>query len=206
MNAFVVYKKDNDSYAFRRDPKITEHQRTHQALVPDMSGETLPGVQRCLSCGELLNKWDAPLVELVVRKRKYDISTTYDSVAVASERFKAIYDANGLTGLVFQRLPRAPGFFGIQANRIVGFDAESSETRFLNQCDKCGHFESVVGVTPVFLKHGNRIQANEFARTDIEFGSNDEKGPLLLCGHEAARVLSEASVKGLELEPIASCP
>jgi hypothetical protein len=39
----------------------------------------------------------------------------------------------------------------------------------------------------------------EFVRTDLEFGSLDEKHPLILCGVEAARVLRESQLKGVDL-------
>lgn len=199
MTAFCIFGQDNDSYAFRVYPALTEHQRNYQTLVPDMSGDTRPGVQRCEACGELLNKWDDPLTGLVVKKRKYDISSTYDGVVVVSMRFKTTYETALLSGLSFRQLPDDPAFFAINAGRIVEFDAERRNTRFVKPCNICNHFESVIGATPVYLKNGVTIGIREFVRTDLEFGSDDEKQPLILCGGGAADTLRSAKLKGLDL-------
>ncbi len=133
------------------------------------------------------------------KKRKYEVSTTYDGIDVVSLRFQAVYTEAGLTRLCFSALPDDPSFFSIIPERAVVFDAERRKTRFLKPCPKCGKYESVVGATPVCLKEGYMIGDLEFVRTDLEFGSNDEKSPLILCGEVAAKALSSAKLKGLEL-------
>jgi hypothetical protein len=150
----------------------------------------------------LLNKWDEPLSGLVLKKRKLDVSSTYDGVVVVSGRFRAVYDSANLSGLVFRQLPDDTTFFAINAVRSVEFDAERRKTRFINPCAKCKHFESVTGATPVYLKLGVAIGNREFARTDLEFGSNDEKQPLLLGGELVAIALQNAKLKGLDLDAI----
>jgi ribosomal protein S14 len=202
MQAYIVYCQDNDSYAYREYPSLTKYERIHQTLVPDMSGTNRRGVRRCEACGELLAKWDEPLNGLVITKRRYDISCTYDGVTVVSECFKSTYEAASLKGLTFCRLPDDNAFFAISAGRVVPFDADRRETRFIDQCPKCGRFESVVGATPAYLKKGTRIGPREFVRTDLEFASEDEKSPLLICGEQAAKVLSKAKLKGLDLVPL----
>ena len=81
----------------------------------------------------------------------------------------------------------------------MAFDAERRGTRFVNRCSSCGQYESIVGATPVYLKPGSNIRQNEFVRTDLAFGSEDEKSPLLLCGSVAARALKESPLGGVEL-------
>jgi hypothetical protein len=189
---------DNDSYAFRDYPQLTDSQQIHQELVPDFSGSVDQSL-RCKACGELLDKWSNPPPTLVIKKRKYDIGITYDGITTVSQRFKSVYEEAGLTGLVFRALPADPAFFMITASRVVLFDAERRQTRFEKRCSVCGHFESVVGATPVCLKVGTVIGEREFVRTDLEFASNDEKHPLLLCGEVAAKSLSAAKLKGLDL-------
>ncbi len=202
MAAHVLYGQDNDSYAFRAYPSLTKNQQVHQSIVPDLSGAVHPGLRRCEGCGELLAKWDEPLSRLIVKKRKYDISCTYDGVTVVSERFESVCDASGLTGLSFQKLPDDPEFYAIQASETVAFDAERRKTRFLKQCDRCRHYDSVTGATPVFLKEGQHVPSRGFVRTDLEFGSGDEKHPLLLCGEDAASILKTSGLKGIDLTPI----
>jgi hypothetical protein len=202
MGTSLIDGQDNDSYAFRTYPKLNQYQRIHQELVPDLSGPSRLEVHRCESCSELTSKWDEPLLGLVIKKRRWDLSITYDGVLIASQRFKTMYDANDLSGLVFHSLPDDHDFFAIRAVKVVEFDADRRQTRFINPCPRCGRFESVVGATPVFLKAGSLVEALEFVRTDLEFGSGDEKHPLLICGPTAAETLADAKLKGLDLSRI----
>lgn len=202
MAIYCIYGADNDSYAFRASPDLTELQQLHQTLVPDMSGEARADVRRCEACGTLLDKWNESLVELVVKKRKFDISHTYDGVIVVSARFKSVYKSAELSGLHFRQLPDDPDFFAIRPERAVEYDPERRGTRFENRCSQCGLYESVAGATPVFLKQGATVKSDEFVRTDLEFGSDDEKSPLLLCGSLAAKAMKAAGLKGLDLKMV----
>lgn len=204
MGIFRVSEWHNDSYAFRDYPELTENQRVHQEITPDMSGKSRPGLHRCKACGELLDKWSASLAGLVLKKRKLDIGCTYDGVTITSERFKVAYDSSGLSGLTFRQLPDDAAFYAIRPDRAVEYDAARRGTRFINACPQCGNHESVVGATPVYLKPGDDIKPREFVRSDLEFGSNDEKSPLLLCGEDAAAALKSAGLRGLDLVPIPS--
>ncbi len=199
MNAYVVYGQDNESYAFREHPSLTPHQEIHQSVVPDLSGTPRAGVHRCETCDELLAKWEESLNGLVIKKKSYDVSSTYDGITIVSDAFKEVYERNRFTGLVFQPLPDSPSFYGVQATRTVQYDAGRRGTRFLDQCSSCGRYESIVGATPVYLKPGMVIGDLEFVRTDVEFGSSDGKSPLLLCGKSAGDVLQSESMKGIEL-------
>ena len=192
----------NDSYAFHEAPDLTEYQKLHQALLPDMTGDTQPEVQRCPACGEMLNKWDVPLTDLRLKRRRSDISATYDGVKTVSQRFRDVCETEGLTGLRFISLPKDKAFYAIRPIRAVRFDAVRRQTEFLNRCDVCGRYRSVVGATPVCLKAGESIHPKEFVWTDLEFASGDEKHPLLLCGVEAGQILKRAKLRGLDIEPI----
>ena len=191
-----------DSYAFRDSPDLTEFQKVHQSILPDMSGQEDARCKRCPTCQALLDKWNEPLDRLRVGKRSFDIGGTYDGVHVVSRRFREFYEIEELSGLSFTDLASDPDFFAIRPTRSVPFDAKKRGTRFLKLCAECGIYESVVGATPVFLKDDAHIDNSEIVRTDLEFGTNDEKGPKLLCGERAAAVLNESGLRGIDLTPI----
>jgi hypothetical protein len=197
MNGYRLSIDDNQSYAFRESPHLTSNQQIHQALVPDMTGAPRASVSRCWQCGELLTKWDEPLDGLKIKKRRYDISVTYDGIDVASKRFKEIYESNALVGFKFIRLPDDPDFYQIQAELVVALDPIGS--RFEKQCPVCGIYESVICPSEKLLE-GQTIPDRAFARSDLEFASNDEKHPLLFCGPAAGEVLKNANLKGLYLK------
>ncbi|MFM7158957.1 MAG: hypothetical protein ACKO3P_01135 [Planctomycetaceae bacterium] len=202
MSAFRASVQQNDTYAFREHPVLTNNRKAYQELVPDMSGTTHHGIRRCDRCGELISKWNEPLLGVKIKKRKYDLSLTYDGIMIASELFRSMYTSNKLSGLKIRRLPDDPDFFAIHATKAIEFDAGRRQTRFIKPCQSCGRYESVVGATPVFLKTGSEVSEREFVRTDLEFGIGDEKHPLLICGRSAENAIWEAKPKGLDLIPI----
>lgn len=204
MAPFLVSPCDNDSYAFRRYPQLMEYQRVNQIVTPNFTGALNSNVRRCDICHELLEKHNTPLTELVITKRTLDISITYDGIYIASNRFRRVYEKYALKGLKLSQLPNDIEFFSLKATRSLEFDTVRRKTRFVDKCSHCGLFESVVGATPVFLKPGYCIEEQEFVRSDLEFGSGDEKHPLLMCGGFAASVLIDEGLGGLNLESVAT--
>ena len=180
MQPFVTYGHDNNLSFFRQREDV----------------------QRCTSCGLLAAKWEESLSEVRIPRLRFDISCSYDGILVVSSRFRDLYEAVNMTGLDF--VPLASGFFSIRATQFVQFDAKKRGTRFVDKCPTCDQYESVVGAAPAFLKDGTKVDALGFARTDLEFGSADEKAPLLICGGSAAEFLGNAELKGLDLELVRS--
>lgn len=155
-------------------------------------------VKRCPACSALLDKWNEDLSRVPIRRApKYDVSYSNSGVYVVTKRFRTCVEGNSLTGLEFT--PLQTGLFSIRPKVSVPFDATRRGTQFLKQCQVCGQYESVVRASPVFLAGNTVIPERGFVRTDLEFGSFDEKHPLVLCGSEAAEVLRGANLKGLML-------
>jgi hypothetical protein len=180
VKLYVVFGHDNDRYAFR----------------------DRAGVGRCEQCTQIIDKWSEhqPFSVDEPAAIAMDISSTYDGVDVVSPRFRRVIHDAGLTGLTFQEI--GDGYAVVRATRRVRFDAEARMTRFENQCERCGSYETVVGATPAFLIPPVDVGPNEFVWTDIEFGSGDEKSPLLICGENAARALRKAKLKGLDFADV----
>lgn len=156
-----------------------------------------PEVPRCPSCGNLVDKWNVHYLQVDVPvSLRLDISMTYDGVTIVSAKFVQVVEDNKLRGLRFH--PVGNGFRVLLASRRVVFDSVSRRTRFENQCRACGHFEAVAGATPAFLCPPVDVARDEFVWTDVEFGSNDEKRPLLICGDIAGTALQRAKLMGLD--------
>jgi hypothetical protein len=176
---FLLMAPDNDLYFLRDRPDVT----------------------RCSSCGALTKKWEEDMSSVPIPVNgRYDVSYSYDGVLVVTRKFKDVVADEGIVGMEFR--PLQEGLFSASAARVVQFDAKSRETRFENRCPTCHIYESVVGATPVFLMPGATVPDNGVARTDLEFGSDDEKGPLIICGDEAARKLRKRRLRGLTLEAV----
>lgn len=161
-----------------------------------------PDLKRCWKCGEMLDKWNEPLPGFTVLSLKgLDLSTTHDSLDIASRLFKECYESHHMVGLSFTPLTGPQPCFKVLGEIIVPFDSVKRRTKFLKQCEVCGRCDEVIGATPVFLKDGASVPENGFARTDLEFGTGDRKGPVLLCGPAAAAAFAEAHLSGVDLMP-----
>jgi hypothetical protein len=90
------------------------------------------------------------------------------------------------------------GFSALFATRRIAFDSVSRQTKFEKQCSQCGQSEAVAGATPAFLCPPVDVARTEFVWTDVEFGSGDEKRPLLICGDVAGTTIRRAQLIGLD--------
>ena len=174
---YAVFGHDNRTYFFHDPP---------------------PGVL-CPRCKTVLNQQFRP-AHLPLRTGM-DISSTYDNVQVASERFVEVCREHALPGVTFHRFEGKNGsYYFVESERVVTFDAERRGTRFESRCPDCGNFESIVGATPVYLSHGGPLERG-FFRTDLAFGSNEGKRPMLLVDSETAALLKSLKLAGMDLEP-----
>lgn len=153
----------------------------------------------CSSCGfATVRDWIDPAFRLTGLRR--DASYTYDGYFVVSDRFVAVVGKHAAS---FLELPAEPGFFAVVPQVVVAFDSERRGTRFEDLCSACGRYGSVAGATPAFLRLAKALP-DAIARTDIEFGSGDERSPLLLVGPDLGSRIAAAALTGVELSPIAT--
>jgi len=143
-------------------------------------------------------EWVEPKFQLA--RRDFDISYTYDGYLIASDRFK---DAVEGSGARFAGLPAEPGYYVVEVDAIVRFDAQRRRTRFDKLCVECGRYFGVSGATPVFLLPGEIVPTGKLVRTDLEFGTGDEQHPIVIAGASLARHLEESALSGLSLRAIA---
>lgn len=167
---------------------------------PDNGGYMLSGaggVPRCGVCGcALTHDWINP--SYVLPGTTFDFSATYDGYSIVSERFRGVL---GEENAVYRELPSQVGFFALYATRVVEFDVKRRQTSFEDFCNGCSRYRHVAGATPVFVV-GDIPLPDVLVRTDVEFGSNDERHPLLLIGRGVAAGLRAAELSGLNLRPI----
>jgi hypothetical protein len=128
------------------------------------------------------------------------VSFTYDGCLIVSDNFRVA--AKRFAGAVYTPLPSQRGWFRLSVEQSVTFDIERRRTRFTKWCDECERWTQIAGATPVMLVDPPCPLPDQFLRTDQVFGSNDEQHPLTLIGPGVAQALSNARLRGLELEPI----
>jgi len=93
--------------------------------------------------------------------------------------------------MTFVPLPADRDFFVLRLSKVLPFDAERRGTRFEDPCPTCQAFYNVIGATPVFLRGITEPIEEGFFRSDLEFASGHEQGPLILVGIGTAEKLKE---------------
>ena len=158
--------------------------------------------QRCEACGSLTNKWNEDISSVLIAKNIVDdVSYSYDGVLVVTDKFISSLHSLGIEGMIFTPLQNK--LFSARPRNYVEFDAIRRATKFDKFCEACGIYKSVAGATPAFLK-SPLTNSLELFRTDIEFGSEDEKTPLVLCDPNTASLLGKAGLRGLHFRFIGS--
>lgn len=133
------------------------------------------------------------------KKAFLDYSVTYDSFTIVSAKFRDFCLRQGYGGLRFRRFRGTNRHFCFNVDEpVIEFDAARSGTEFDRFCPACGFFESVTGAIPVFLKKPEQLPADGFARTDLCFGSGNEKKPIYLIGAETHRKMRKERFRGIE--------
>jgi len=177
---YTLSAYDNDSYMCSSCDRVLDD---------------MPGLSVCSTCSWRTDfAYTNPAFK--IKRKKYDISYTYDGALIASERFRDICHANGYDGLEFRDLPKSSGWFHLHVHAVREFDAVRRRTRFENLCDTCGFYESVVGATPSFLVDSSPL-LDGFCRSDLLFASRNEKHPLIFVGVDTLNTLKESGITGL---------
>jgi len=156
--------------------------------------------KRCSVCGQLTAKREENLTSVsIARRPRFDVSCSVDGVVVVSrpvrhaleELFPAEVQFDVLQSELFAALPRS----------VVRFDSDARKTRFEGRCDTCGQYRSIIGAKPIMLQAGSCVSPDGIARTDLEFGSDDEKAPLIVLGDGPVAAIRTCGFSGCELLP-----
>ncbi len=158
----------------------------------------------CSACDCLLNSLDYfnPFFEL--ESKIFDLSSTYDNRYIASLRFKEFCLRNGYKNILFKEFEKEINFFQFLPTEIVEFDAYRRKTEFIRYCEVCNSYREIIGAIPVFLKNVSKELSDNFYRTDLLFGANNAKQPLMIIGVETYKKLKREKMKGLIFDPIYS--
>ena len=143
--------------------------------------------------------------EIKIKTKKH-ISCTYDNFTIVSDQFKTFREQEGYEGLEFVTLPKSPGFYWFKIHKVIELDENGhrigfSGIQFINYSEKCRGYESIIGVSPVFLKIKGLIP-DGFFRSDLCFGGYAAKTPAQIIGIETMKNLKAAGFKGMDTSEI----
>jgi hypothetical protein len=161
----------------------------------------IPHPATCPKCGRKTNpNYINP--KFRARKRKWDMSGTYDGYTIVSKRFRDFCKRSKWKGMNFVPLPADKGFFVLRLLLILAFDAKRRKTRFDDPCPACGAFYNVIGSDPAFLAGIKQPIMDGFYRSDLEFASGPEQAPLIFVGIETAEKLRKQNFQKFALEEV----
>ncbi len=84
----------------------------------------------------------------------------------------------------------------MECKQILETDTKKRPVIFENKCKKCGQFEGVYGMSPVYIRKAiaNEIEANCFYRSDLEFAYKNKKSYPLIVSDTILQCLIDTKV------------
>lgn len=137
-----------------------------------------------------------------LNKRKYDVSATWDSFPIVSQKFKDFCEVEGFENIDFVSFINEPNFYSYTINKIFRLDSARRNVVFNNFCDACKRFEEIVGAVPSFIEEGFVIQENSFYRSEFEFGGFNRKFPLTIVSIDVAEKIKRQKFKGIYFKDV----
>jgi hypothetical protein len=166
------------------------------------AGDEPPGTL-CPQCGTCLDYNFSPeRIEVSSSRSTYDVSTTVDARKLFSRRFVDFCVKElGCDDSIHRIASGAAEFYYLFPRRVLQFDSAKRRTRFSNKCIVCEGYGSVVGAHPSFYKTG-AIVSDAFHRSDLAFGSQKAKFPLLVVSPSWKVALETQRFRGIEFEAV----
>lgn len=152
----------------------------------------------CPVCGTLLDRTFLPTG--VRPRKKWDICSTYENRTIVTAVFKDWCQAQGFEGLVFRQVNEQPPYYSFEPSIVLRVDPKCA--RFLNKCDACGNYESVLSAGPMVLLDIYSPIENGFFRSDIEFAGRWEKSPSIIVGVHTRDLIKQQRFRLVEFPPI----
>lgn len=169
MNMYLISATDND-YSYYEDA---------------------PESLFCPNCNSYLGEDGFFPKTLKISKLKKDFSFTNDNHLLLSEKAVEFFKKYKIKNITFKLVNSKPKLFVPIIENVIQFNVKKRKTRFEKLCKLCGNYESIVGLTPIFLHRP--IINNELCifKTDISFGSGREKSPVIIAGEKLAKLLKK---------------
>ncbi|WP_139140378.1 hypothetical protein [Variovorax boronicumulans] len=193
--AYTLYGHNDGSYMLGDETYEPDDQSSEWRF--GVAGRPHPAT--CPVCGV---KVDAHYIgpRYRVKKRRRDITATYDGYILVSERLRSVLQEGGAAKEDFIALPADPNFYWLRPQKTLEYLAAERAKR----CPACGQFVDEVAPIPLFLgKLVEPIAAGVY-RSSLEFGSAPLKAFQVVVGVRTALAIQANSLVGIDLEELLS--
>lgn len=188
--AYALYGHDDDSYmlgdeTYKPDPQDSEW---HFGTV----GQPHPAT--CPACG---GKVDSDYINpgYRVKKRRRDITATYDGYLLVSVRLRKLLQDSGAAEEDFVALPADPDYFWLRPQMALEYAAAERARR----CPSCERFADEVVPIPLFLGKLAEPITDGVYRSCLEFGSAPLKTFQVVVGVRTALAIQAPPLTSVEL-------
>jgi len=153
----------------------------------------------CPVCGLLINHGFAPRSLEDFKAAGRDASSTYDNRLILSESLADFIQSNfpDEVDLVSLKAGRQ-AVFAVFPRAVAQVSESRTNIRRGDLCDVCVQYDYEMLPHPLCVKSASLEPGASFYRTNIEFGSNLGKRPLVVVTDAARRTLEASGFKGLE--------
>lgn len=191
--AWVLYGHDDDTYmlgdeTYKPYPQSGEW---HFGAIGQPHLATCPGCGGKVDSGYINPRYR-------VKKRRRDITATYDGYLLVSARLCNVLQEGGATREDFVALPADPDYFWLCPQTVLEYSAAERAKR----CPSCGQFADEVVPIPLFLEGLAGPIAAGVYRSSVEFGSVPLKAFQVVVGVRTALTIQANSLVGIELEQL----
>lgn len=139
----------------------------------------------------------------IVSNKRSCLRYTYDSFCIVTEDFKNFCTLNHYPNLEFKEFPKSPGNYYFTPLDIFPLDPIRQKIKFEECCSSCGGFKGAYGSSPGFKSKNFTLPSNDFIyRSDIEFGSEEKKSPLIIVGLETEIKMKKFGLKGIYFDDV----
>ena len=164
--------------------------------------DTLTKPEKCVRCGYRMDYKQTNNLFRIKRK-VYDLSFTYDGIAIASLHFKEFCNRNNYGNIIFKELERSSGFYQfIVQDNTIPFGANLIE----DYCHTCRQFRTVVDYK-VNTENLEKPFEDGLYQSDLRFGGRLGKHdsplkPIIVVAPITKEKMQKEKLRGLTFEPI----
>lgn len=193
---------DNDSYMLGEEtrPAASAEERKFFGWRFTQNGAQHPAT--CPKCGR---KTDSDYVNpaFKLRKKRMDVSSTYDGYTIVSTRFREFCETSKIAHVEFVSLPSQPTHAWFRVHRILKVDIKASlGLRFLYPCDVCQAYAGVFGTSGLRFVGVDTTVPKGISRTDLDFAQAHEQHPVIVVDTQLAMAMKAEKFRGICLNEI----
>ncbi|WP_075555562.1 hypothetical protein [Parabacteroides timonensis] len=132
----------------------------------------------------------------ISHKNTTDIRYTRDRYCLVSENFRIFCIQNEYPDLTFIPI-RSAGYYFFESKKIYPIDTDHPNINLSEPCLICCSYKKAQIAYPLYSKIGNNTEKDFICQTEMEFGYNGKKNPLIIIGVDTAQKMIDFGLRGL---------